>query len=68
METNQLLINYYKKEELKKAKERQQEGMPIDIISINIKEAMQDLGKIIGENVSDDIIKEIFSKFESISL
>jgi len=32
METNQLLINYYKKEELKKAKERQQEGMPIDKI------------------------------------
>ena len=32
METNQLLINYYKKEELKKAKEIQQEGMPIDKI------------------------------------
>lgn len=27
METNQLLINYYKKEEIKKAKQRQMEGL-----------------------------------------
>ena len=46
--------------EVKKAFE---ESMPIDIVSINIKEILQDLGKITGENVSEDIIKEIFSKF-----
>ena len=40
-----------------------EESMPIDIVSINIKEILQDLGKITGENVSEDIIKEIFSKF-----
>ena len=27
METNQLLINYYKKEEIKKVKQRQMEGL-----------------------------------------
>lgn len=39
------------------------EKMPIDIISIQIKEAMEELAKITGENVSEDIIKEIFAKF-----
>lgn len=37
--------------------------MPIDIVSINIKETLEDLANITGENVSEDIIKEIFSKF-----
>lgn len=37
--------------------------MPIDIIAIKIKEAMEELSKITGENVSEDIIKEIFAKF-----
>lgn len=40
-----------------------EEKMPIDIISINLKEVLQDLGKITGEDVSEDVIKEIFSKF-----
>lgn len=48
---------------LKEAKKSLEENMPVDIISINIKEILQDLGKITGENVSEDIIKEIFSKF-----
>jgi len=39
------------------------ENMPIDIISINIKEILENLLEITGENVSEDIIKEIFSKF-----
>ena len=50
-------------EHLKEAEEALKNNMPIDIISINIKEILQDLGKIIGENVSEDVIKEIFSKF-----
>ncbi len=37
--------------------------MPIDIVSINIKETLEDLANITGENVTEDIIKEIFSKF-----
>ena len=37
--------------------------MPIDIIAIYFKEAIQEMNKITGENVTDDIINEIFSKF-----
>ncbi len=48
---------------LKDAKKSLENNMPVDIISINIKEVLQDLGKITGENVSEDVIKEIFSKF-----
>ena len=39
------------------------EKMPIDIISGVIKEILEDLGKITGESVTEDIINEIFSKF-----
>lgn len=39
------------------------ENLPIDIIGIHIKEILEELGKITGETVSDEIIKEIFSKF-----
>ena len=38
-------------------------NLPVDIIAINIKEILENLGKITGESVSEDIIKEIFSKF-----
>lgn len=38
-------------------------SMPIDIIAISVKEILEDLGKITGEEVSEDIINEIFSKF-----
>lgn len=40
-----------------------EDNMPIDIISINIKDALESLGEITGENVSENIINEIFSKF-----
>lgn len=36
---------------------------PIDIVSIKIKEILENLGEITGNNVSEDIIKSIFSKF-----
>ena len=39
------------------------ENMPIDIIAIYIKQILEDLSKITGDNVSEDIINEIFSKF-----
>ena len=38
-------------------------NLPVDIVAINIKEILENLGKITGEAVSEDIIKEIFSKF-----
>lgn len=37
--------------------------MPIDIISANLKEIIEELGKITGETVTEDVINEIFSKF-----
>ncbi len=39
------------------------EKMPIDVISVNIMECLNEIGKITGENASEDIIKEIFKKF-----
>ena len=38
-------------------------NLPIDIISGNLKEILEELGKITGETVTEDVIKEIFSKF-----
>jgi len=40
-----------------------EKNMPIDIIAIYVKEILDSLGKITGENVSESIINEIFSKF-----
>lgn len=37
--------------------------MPIDIIAIGIKGALEDLGEITGEVASEEIINEIFSRF-----
>ncbi len=51
------------KESLKKAIETLEAGMPIDVISIYIKEILEELGKITGESVTDDVISEIFAKF-----
>ena len=45
------------------AKNAVESNLPIDIISISIKQTLEDLGKITGQNVSEDIINEIFSKF-----
>jgi len=50
-------------ESTNKAIDVAQESLPIDIIGFYIKEVMEDLGKITGETVSDEIIKEIFAKF-----
>ena len=38
-------------------------NMPIDIISINIKDIIDCLNSITGESTSEDIINDIFSKF-----
>ena len=37
--------------------------MPIDIVAVDIKQTLEELGTITGDNVSEDIINEIFSKF-----
>lgn len=50
-------------ENVKKANEALKMDMPIDIITIYIKEILEDLGEITGEVVTEDVINEIFSKF-----
>ena len=37
--------------------------MPMDIVAIEIKNVLEDLGEITGEDVSENIINEIFAKF-----
>lgn len=48
---------------VKKSKEALEMNLPIDIITIYIKNILEDLGEITGEVVTEDIINEIFSKF-----
>ena len=50
-------------ENVKKANEALNINMPIDIITIYIKDILEDLGEITGEVVTEDVINEIFSKF-----
>ena len=50
-------------ENIEKAKNSIIENMPIDITAICIKETLESLGEITGNNVSEDIINKIFSKF-----
>ena len=45
------------------ALESNEKGLPIDIVSIPIIQVLHDLSSITGEDVSEDIINEIFSKF-----
>ncbi len=49
--------------DVKKTKETINNKMPLDIIAIFIKDILSDLSNITGEEVSEDIINEIFSKF-----
>ena len=65
-----LITNERHKNQIRKAKKNIEEGMeaiknnmPIDISSIYIKQALDDLGEITGKNASEDIINEIFKKF-----
>ena len=48
---------------IKKVEKTIKDNMPIDITAIYFKEAIEELNKITGESVTEDIINEIFSKF-----
>lgn len=50
-------------ESVRMAKETVQNSMPVDIIEIYLKQILENLNKITGDDVSEDIINEIFSKF-----
>lgn len=41
----------------------QENQMPLDCVAIDIKNAAEHLGEITGETVSEDVMKEIFSRF-----
>lgn len=51
------------KEAVKKARNSIENNMPVDITAICLKEILEQLSEITGENVTDDIINKIFSKF-----
>lgn len=51
------------REALYRAADAIQSGMPADIASIDMNEAISALGEITGETVSDDIVNEIFHHF-----
>ena len=48
---------------LNKAKESLNLNMPIDIVAISLKNVLENLGEITGEEASEEIINEIFSRF-----
>ncbi len=48
---------------VEKTKNTIKENMPLDIIAISIRDILEDIGKITGEIVEEDIINEIFAKF-----
>ena len=48
---------------VKKARETLENSMPSDIVAIYIKDILESLGEITGEEVTENIINEIFAKF-----
>ena len=36
---------------------------PIDIVELNLKEAWNNLGEVIGETYTDELLDELFSRF-----
>ena len=48
---------------INKTKDTINNNMPVDIIEIYLKQVLSDLGKITGDDITEDIINEIFSKF-----
>lgn len=65
-----ILTNIRHKSALEKTKESIENifntidmGMPLDLISVDLKEGLDSLGEITGEITSEDILDHIFSKF-----
>lgn len=48
---------------LNKAESSLKNGMPVDIIAISLKDVLENLGAITGEEAGEEIINEIFSRF-----
>ena len=65
-----MITNLRHKQELENAKnalllvkKSLEDGMPEDFYSIDLMQAYASLGSIVGEEVGDDLVDEIFSKF-----
>lgn len=50
-------------DQIKNASEMVQRKEPFEIIELAVSEAYENLGEIIGEEVGDDILNEVFSRF-----
>ncbi len=48
---------------LKKALQGLKENIPVDVITIDIESAKNNLGEILGENYKEDLLDELFSRF-----
>lgn len=48
---------------IKDARNAYENAMPIDMMTIDIKNAAEYIGQITGESVSEDVVHEIFSRF-----
>jgi len=46
-----------------RAMDAHESGMPLDMMTIDIRSAAENLGLITGESISEDVANEIFSKF-----
>ena len=64
------ITNERHRQELLKAKESLslvensiESGMPEDFYSIDLTDAYESLGRILGESLGEDLVNEIFSKF-----
>ena len=69
-ENTEIIINnrhkqqiLYALEDVAKGRESLETHMPVDITAICLKDILEKLAEITGENVSEDIINEIFKKF-----
>lgn len=67
---NSMVTNIRHKDLLDKADENVEKaissieaGIPVDLVSVDIREAWSKLGAITGDTVEEDIVNEIFSKF-----
>ena len=51
------------RKDIKKAKEAAEAWEPLEIVALDLEDAYEALGEIIGEAVTDDILQEVFSRF-----
>lgn len=48
---------------LEEAEQALQLAMPVDLAQVNVREAWESLGEIIGDNASDELITQLFTQF-----